>query len=277
MKRQNPLNNLLILIALPAIVSLVVSLLVLWFWDARQPDEQVIMLPTYSGTAQSATGAEAAPEAQGVEDSADGSAVEAVSEGLVEACQNPIHIVESGQTLGAISRSYNFTPEEVTAANLVVDATFNPDMLYVGQSIVIPMCGIPTLEPTVASTETPVPPRVIPTPGATATEPAGGAVSVRIAGVVDPGDITREGVEIINRSGPIDLEGWTLTNGGRLVFTFPAFRLFTQGSVTVLTGVGQNSAVNLVWGRTQPVWEVGDVIFLYDPDGELRDFYEITQ
>jgi hypothetical protein len=168
------------------------------------------------------------------------------------------------------------TIDDITAMNLLVDPTFDPNFLSIGQQIVIPVCGVPTPTPTVPPTFTPVVTRDIPEPISTTTELPPGTVSVSIARVISAGDITREAVEIINEGSPVDLEDWTLSNGRGREFVFPAFRLFTGGGVTVFTGVGENTPLVLYWGLTEPVWRVGTTAFLYDADGDLQDELEVT-
>jgi lipoprotein-anchoring transpeptidase ErfK/SrfK len=54
------------------------------------------------------------------------------------------HVVEAGQELGLIAREYGVTVEDVMAMNDIS----NPDLLYVGQELIIPAAGI--YEPTAA-------------------------------------------------------------------------------------------------------------------------------
>ena len=49
MRRQRP--SVLVLIAVPAVVSLLVTMLVLYFWD-KQREPEYILLPTHSATSQ---------------------------------------------------------------------------------------------------------------------------------------------------------------------------------------------------------------------------------
>src|SRR5574341_452455 len=264
-------RTLLILIVIPAVVSLVVTLLILWIWDSqRPPDERVIVLPTTSGTSL-------IPPASVQPGGVTGSTTQIAGENTPSpGCENITHFVASGETLGAIARQYGLTPDDLTAMNQSLDPNFDPDFLSVGQAIVIPVCGIPTGTPIPPPTLTSVPTRSVPSPIATASQLPAGTVSVQIERVVNPGDITREAVEIINIGTPVDLEGWSLTAGGREEFIFPAFRLFTGGGVTVHSGAGQNSPIDLYWGLTSAIWQAGVTAFLYDADGNLQDEYDVT-
>jgi len=272
-------RSLLIMIALPAIVSLGVTLFVLTIWDAQKsPEQRVIILPTHSGTAlisaRSTQAGAAGEDNSGTTqpDSADVSAPPSVS-----GCENPTHVVVAGETLGVISGQYGVSVDDLIAMNQAVDPLFDPDILSVGQTLVIPSCGIPTSTVAPTPTDTLVPTRDIPTPVATATEPAPGTISVKIARVLNIGDITREAVEILNEGSPVDLKDWTLSNNKGQEYNFPAFRLFTGGGVIVYSGVGQDTPINLYWGLTDSLWGIGDTITLRDSEDNLQDELEITK
>ncbi|NDJ54278.1 MAG: LysM peptidoglycan-binding domain-containing protein, partial [Chloroflexi bacterium] len=176
----------------------------------------------------------------------------------------------------SIAEEYGLTIRDIVEMNLLIDPEFNRDFLQVGQQLVIPICGIPTPTPTLEPTATQVPTREIPTPIPTATDPPAGTVTIRVARVLNPGDVTSEAVEIVNVGSPVELEGWTLENSAGDAFVFPDFRLFAGGGVTVYTGVGEDTPVDLYWGRTEPAWAIGDIVFLYNPDRELQAEFEIT-
>jgi LysM repeat protein len=276
-------RSVLVLIVVPAIVSLLVTLLVLNLWDRQRPQQHVITLPTPSGTSQIPPREIILPEQTGEagetgEPGEESAATEEATEPPPPTeCENPIHTVDAGQVLGGIAESYGVSIDDIVALNQQIDPSFNPDILSVGQQIAIPLCGIPTPAPTETPTDTPVPTRNIPEPIPTATALPQGAISVEIARVLNPGDITSEAVEIVNRGTPVELTGWTLSDGGRNEFEFPTFRLFASGGVTVYTGVGENTPIDLFWGLDEAVWEIGATVFLYDADGELQDEYEIEE
>lgn len=262
-------RSLLVLIAIPALVSLAVTLLSLSFIDAqRQQGPQVLILPTTSGTAlipPRSTLPTGGQSPAGTEQPAQPTA-----------CQNPVHIVSSGETLSSIATQYGLTSDDLVAMNQALDPNFNPDLLAVGQQLVIPACGVPTLAPTSVPTNTPVATQNIPTPIATATEVPPGTISVRITRVVSPGDITREAVSILNDGSPVDLQGWRITSGKSRDFVFPAFRLFTGGSVTIYSGVGENTSINLYWGLNDAIWKIGDTVSLYDANSKLQSQYTVA-
>ena len=276
MKRARPI---LIMVVLPAIVSLAVTLFVLILWDSQQaPGQRVIILPTHSGTAM----VEGRPSQVAASDGGQpifggGEETEVAAPPVSGDCQNPQHAVAAGETLGVIATQYGVTVDDLIALNQSIDSTFNPDLLSIGQTLAIPVCGVPTTTPVPTAVDTLVPTRDIPTPVSTSTEPAPGTISVRITRVLNIGDITREAVEILNEGSPVDLNGWTLSDGFINEFEFPSFRLFTGGGVTVYSGVGQDTPINLYWGLTIPLWEIGDTVYLSNADGVTVFEFEITK
>ncbi len=267
-------RGLLVLVAIPALVSLGVTLLVLSLLDSqRLRSPEVIELPTNSSTAQ------IPPRSTVPEPGQTGGGagqVAAQASPTSGACQNPVHIVTSGETLSTIAEQYGVSTDDVTTMNKQIDSAFNPDLLSVGQQLVIPVCGLPTPTATLLPTNTPFPTLNIPTPIATATEVPPGTVSVKILRVLSPGDITREGVSILNSGSPVDLNGWKLSSGRSKDFIFPALRLFTGGSVTVFSGVGENTAINLYWGLNEAIWRTGDNVTLMDASGKMQAQYTVT-
>jgi len=79
-----------------------------------------------------------------------------------------IHIVRSGETLSAIARRYGSSVAAIMAANGLT----NPHFIWVGQRLVIPVCGTPTAStptPSISPSPTggtPTPTRSTPTPTA---------------------------------------------------------------------------------------------------------------
>lgn len=270
MSRQ---RSILLLIVLPAVVSLAVTLLVLYLWD-RQQEPEVIMLPTYSSTAlippRTTLPAGASEEVA--------AATTSEAEGAPPACENPVHSVASGETLSQIAEQYGISMEEITALNVMIDPTFNPNLLSIGQQIVIPLCGVPTPTPSPTPTITPVSPRTVPEPIATATPLPPGVVRVQVVRVLNVGDVTSEAVEILNEGTSVArLEGWRLVNPrSGMEYVFPVLNLFPQGAITVHSGVGEDTAIDLYWGLDEAVWQVGDTVQLFNAEGELQVAFEIA-
>jgi LysM repeat protein len=273
----------LILVLLPAVVSLVVTLVTLTMWE----QQQVVVLPTHSSTALIEPRATFPPETASAAASADFVVVEestvthdataaATEPATGSDCENPVHTVEGGQVLGSIAEQYLVSVDDLITFNQILDPAFDPNFLFIGQELIIPVCGIPTATLTGIPPNTAVPTRNVPTPINTATNPPTGAIAITITIIRNAGDITSEALELVNQGTPIDLEGWTISGSeGDEEFTFPAFRLFTGGSVTIFTGVGEDTAVELFWGLDEAVWEIGESVSLFDADRELQSEFTI--
>lgn len=267
-------RSLLILVVIPALVSLGVTLLVLSMLGSQSlPGSQVVVLPTNSGTAQiPPRTTQALPGQTEASGGQTGDQATATSDG----CQNPVHIVTGGETLSTIAQQYGVSADDVTSMNQLLDSAFNPDLLSVGQQLVIPQCGLPTQAPTVPPTNTPIATLNIPTPIATSTNVPPGTTSVRITRVLSPGDITKEALSILNEGSPVDFKGWKLSNGKGKDFLFPPrFVLFTGGSVTIFSGVGEDTGINLYWGLDEAIWKPGDSVTLSDAAGKTQAQYTV--
>lgn len=271
MSRQ---RSVLVLIIVPSIVSLLVTMLVLWVWDSqREPVTHVF--PTTSPTSQ------VPPLRLPTESEVSGSVDvgEQSAEVIIEpppeeetSCLNPVHMVESGDTISGLSVQYGVAVDDIVVANPDLP---NPDSLSVGQELLIPVCGLPTPVPTLTPSATPIPTPIIPSPIPTPLPLPTGEVHLEISAVLNPRDVTSEAVVITNLGSRIDLEGWTLSDEDGNVFTFPSVQLF-HGEVTVYTGVGENTPIDLYWGLSQAVWELGETVSLSDQTGALQASYEIS-
>lgn len=124
-------------------------------------------------------------------------------------------------------------------------------------------------------TDTPEPP----TPTATRTPvlaPTAISAQVEIVEVISPGDITAEGIRIINNGAVVDITGWAITDAQGNEFVLPEQRLFTNGSITIFSRAGDNTPIQLFWGRSTPVWgDVDDVATLTDADGNVQSSVRI--
>ncbi len=107
--------------------------------------------------------------------------------------------------------------------------------------------------------------------------PTAADAQVVVTQVVGAGDVTSEGVVIRNQGGLVDMEGWTLYDTQGNVFTFPDYRLFSNGAVTVYSRVGENTAAALFWDETRAVWQPGDVVSLADAIGEVQSTLRVGE
>ena len=181
-----------------------------------------------------------------------------------------IYTIQAGDTLGRISTLYSVPLEDIITVNNID----NPNVLQVGQEILIPVNGIPTPTPTPEPTAVPnIAPSPIPTE--TLTQ---GEVIITINEVVAPGELTAEAVSIVNLgSRPVSLEGWQLADSEGRTFIFPAITLFGDGAGILLhTEAGQSTALDLYWGQEEAIWQAGDVVVLRDINGSEQATFTVT-
>lgn len=231
-----------------------------------------------------------------------------VSEGIVVVEGEPlpdgcvIHTVAEGDTPFGIAEQYDVGFAAIMAANGLTEDTARG--LQIGDVLVVPLANCPldeiappatpTLLPTEAATEdeqadisegggeSDVISDGTPDPDATAVEsptatptlalaPTATNAQVEITEFLGVGDITSEGVTIVNRGNAVNVAGWTLTDAQGNEFVFPEQRLFTNGSVTVYTRSGDNTPIILFWNRSAAVWgDESDVATLRNSEGAVQ-------
>lgn len=201
------------------------------------------------------------------------------------------YTVESGDSPSTIAQSFGVAVEDLLCAN-DLGTVDDPDYIFPGQVLLIPgpdfVCGgvavgaQETDETALASGESGVPLATVEgallgsTPVPTVTlAPTAENAQVVIMRVLNPGDVTSEGVEIRNLGGLVDLEGWTLYDTQGNIFTFPDYRLFPNAGVTVYTRVGSDTPVALFWDETRSVWSNGDVASLANAAGVVQSTFRI--
>jgi hypothetical protein len=241
------------------IVSAAVVLLILAWWDSRQggnaePAATLSLTTPTSGFAILPTGGAAGtPEAA-----------------APEAGDDPtVYIVQSGDTLGSISTQFDVPIDDIMAANELS----NPDVLFVGQQLIIPIGGLATPTPPATATATAA---VLPSP--IPTEPiTQGEVDIQITQVVGVGQLTEEAVSISNLgSRPAALLNWRLIDAEGHIYTFGQITLFGDGAAIVVhTESGQDGSSDLFWGQEQPVWQSGETVTLQDGEGTTQATYQI--
>ena len=97
-----------------------------------------------------------------------------------------------------------------------------------------------------------------------------------IVSVVGAGVLENESVEILNTGGnEVNLTGWKLQAANGKSFTFPGLTLLDGGLVTVHTGEGINTVVDLYWGLSHPAWESGQLVILLDAQDNVQALYRI--
>lgn len=254
-------------IILNILVSAVTVLGILFWWQSQNVEEQLapeaqtvvnLIDPAATMTAEAVQALVVELGDEGAPDEA-GAGEEEPSAERDDGME--LYVIQAGDTLGRLSTLYGVPLEDI----LLVNGIENPNILQVGQEILIPVNGIPTPTPTVTPTAVPdIPPTPIPTE--TFEQ---GEVIIEISEVVAPGTLNAEAVSIVNLgSRPVSLEGWQLSDSEGRTFIFPAITLFGDGAGILLhTEVGQSTALDLYWGLTEPIWQAGDVLVLQDTNG----------
>ena len=183
---------------------------------------------------------------------------------VVPTPESVAHEVQPGDSLGSISTQYGVSIEDISRANGIS----NPNSIYVGQNLIIPIGGLP--EPT------PAPATAVPTPLETISVETGDSV-IAITGVNATDDINSESLSIANNgANPVSLQGWTLENATGQTYTFGNQVLFSGGAAIMLhSRAGQNDATAVFWGLTAPLWKSGEVITLRDSTGTVQTTYTI--
>ncbi len=101
-------------------------------------------------------------------------------------------------------------------------------------------------------------------------------VKLNIVSIVGAGRAASE-MAVIQNDGtsPFILTGWSLKDSQGNAFIFPQLTLYPGGTIQVHTAGGDDTAVDLYWGRTNPVWTPGELAALYDPGNVARVFYRV--
>jgi hypothetical protein len=109
-----------------------------------------------------------------------------------------------------------------------------------------------------------------------ATAVGNGNEKVDIMGVIGAGVITEERL-IIQNDGSKDafLTGWTITDNKGLVFIFPQLMLSPGARVQVHTTSGKDTPTDLYSGGSTPVMTSGELVGLYDSQGNVQAFYRV--
>ena len=125
--------------------------------------------------------------------------------------------------------------------------------------------------PPSTATQTPVA-----TDGGTTTTPGASGLQVAEVQADAPGDdrenLNGEYVVLENTgSEPLDLSGWTLRDAADHAYTFPdGFTLAPGARVTVHTGSGSDTTLDLYWDSGSAIWNNGgDTITVTDADGTI--------
>lgn len=221
-----------------------------------------------------------------------GTEVTDAAEGPQPSATPVIHTVRPGDNLTALALEYDVPAEDIIAANQLA----NPDFLQVGTKLVIPVGGLQPATPTwtavPTASDTPLPfeppsadmtataiaqagPTV--SPGSPeATIPVTGELQLKITEVIEAGQPDQERVVITNQGQRLaDMQGWTLSDGEGNTYTFPNFRLWQGGNVTVHTRIGDDGSPpnNFYWNKLVAMWSTGETVTLKDAAGDVVSTY----
>ncbi len=176
------------------------------------------------------------------------------------------YIVQTGDILSKIAIQFHVSVDDILRANNLSD----PNNIYVGQKLLIPVVPLPTETPAAPPTEIPT---ITPLPSRTATPTATPTTDTSpprlvIESIQGAGILDSELVKIVHTGGgQAVLESWRLENGRGDVFTFPRLSLFPGAVVFIHSNKGNNSATDLYWNSPHTVWKSGDTAVLRDQRG----------
>jgi LysM repeat protein len=181
-----------------------------------------------------------------------------------ESASETVYVVKAGDSLSAIAFEYGLSVEELMAANGLTD----PDVLFVGQKLTIPVPGSVVLPTPTAATAAPT---AGSTPLPTNTKPTG--PDLRIESVEAGAD---DAYMVITNWGTwVRLKDWTLDAGEGNVYTFPDLSLFQGGTVHLHTAAGSNTEIDLYWGVDKSLLASGTVLTLKDAAGGVAATYTV--
>jgi LysM repeat protein len=242
-----------ILIIVNVLISAAVVMGILYVWNRTQPSSLPTPAPTAMLTPAAVGAGTSTPTAPPAEPT------------TIPTTAPLLYAVQEGDTLSGIAQAYGVSLQDLMAANAITD----PNMLSVGQMLVIPLdvpptapAEPPTPAPTAAALPSPLPTLTLSTPPL-----------VEIGQVLGSGDLTAETVIVRNRGGWASLEGWTLADTEGNTFVFPALTLFEGAEVRVRSAAGVSTPSELYWGRTISVWNGGELITLRDATGSVVNTY----
>lgn len=264
-------RQLAFIILFNAIVSLVVALLVVWAVEARRPDPEALAinnvpavgqpvstgLPVTDNTpAENVPPTAAAPPDAGSTDPAGAPNETAVPAEPTALGEQEIYIVAAGDSLSSIADRFGIPVSTIVEVNKLTD----PNFVFSGQRLVIPVAGTGGATATLVATPT----------------PAQAAQGIVIRAVAAPGDLLTEAVQIVNDGdGAVNLNGWQLFSATGTVYTFTDLPLFPGNYVWVHSGSGDDTSIARYWRQAGAVWSSGVEVQLRNGAGEVIARYTV--
>jgi LysM domain/Lamin Tail Domain len=170
------------------------------------------------------------------------------------------YTIKPGDSLSLIAANFGIS----TSALMQANGLTNPNLLAVGQVIVIPPPDLTASASVVATPGTAVPPV---------------APILKISAILRSASASSVGEMVIvqNVGARINMKGWTLQDLRSIIYVFPDFVLESNAGVRVHTDSGLDSATDLFWSRTAAVWDSNDTATLKDRGGIVIDSYTIRK
>ena len=184
-----------------------------------------------------------------------------VTAGPTRRAQPLSYTVKAGDTLSSIALNFGITTASLMQANGIT----NPNLLAVGQTIVIPPQDLtpgaagPTVGATIVASPSPI---------------------LRITAILradSPPSSSGEMVIIQNVGSRVNMKGWTLADLNGNLYVFPDFVLEVNAGVRVHSDTGFDTGADLYWGRTSSVWDSNDTATLKDRNGVVVDSYTVRK
>jgi LysM repeat protein len=263
-------KNILYLLVFNIFASATISLAVLYFWEESQLNRNSSPTPIIIYVPITGTPPTMAVEMAALFTEGEPTRPPATTTPTAFIMRTELYFVQPGDSLGTIAQQY----EVSIAAILSVNELDDPDTLYVGQRLNIPVGPLPTSTPFIpTATITPSPtstPRLSPTPSRTPTRtPNQDEPEVAIESVMGAGDFSVERVKISHISGrDSTLQGWQLQDEAGNRYIFPHLTLRPGGFVYLHTRSGSNTVTDLFWGLAGSVWQSGETAVLVDASGQ---------
>ena len=174
--------------------------------------------------------------------------------------------VSTGETLSDIALAFDISVDELMEINGLTD----PDALGEGAVLFVPLTQdeeIPFETPTDIPAEQLTPEDTLDV----VEQPA-----IEIVAVIGAGDLNSERVQIRGTGAvPLLLTGWQLGDEDGNLFTFPQINLYNDGAVELYSKAGVDTVVSLYWGRSEPIWNSGEVVTLFDANGQIQAAYQV--
>lgn len=182
------------------------------------------------------------------------------------------YTVQAGDTLSAIAHAHDVSVDQLIVANSIA----NPDVLHIGQVLIIPDEDDPSpaghpADPDGDEDLSAVELDDMEVPTLTPS----GSPRVEITEVAAVGDLAEERVVLESRGGAVSLDGWTLSTALGESFVFPPLTLFPQATVRVHSRFGHNTPRDLFWGRIEPAWQPGELLTLRNAEGSIVHTYTV--